>query len=90
LFETTNEKTRLPSTTGISGSSMKVLSLAILAAISIGIAMPLVLTFIETGTIGMYQMADAHRCVSGGGTTLSCSNVGTQNQVNSGSNAAAQ
>jgi hypothetical protein len=83
---------RMKSTTMFEGVKTRTLVLRIVIALGVGIAMLFVLTYIETGSVDIYQKVVAHRgnCVSGGGSSLACSNVDSQGQVNTGNNAAGQ
>ena len=64
------------------------IALMIVIALVVGVAMPFVMTFIETGSVDIFQDVFARRCISGGSSSASCNNVGTQTQTNSGNNAA--
>jgi hypothetical protein len=66
------------------GPSLKGLVLTIGITIGVGIAMSVILTYIETGTFGIYQIADATRGGSssggGGGGNSASQGIG-QSQV---------
>lgn len=83
---------RMKSTTMFERGKTRTLALGIVIALGVGIAMPFVLTYIETGSVGTYQTAVAHRgnCVSGGGSSLSCNTGGSGGSSNSGDNAVGQ
>jgi hypothetical protein len=82
----------MKSTTMFERGKTRTLALGIVIALGVGIAMPFVLTYIETGSVDIYQTAVAHRgnCASGSLTSPACNNVGNQGQVNTGSNTAGQ